>query len=304
MTTREYSTIWFNIRPFTVTVHYDDDGGNGKDNDGTATTMVEVRNNTTKQVDMYTNVRRVFVGKSPLNTLTESSGTHGPTFDGNTVLFETMTPLLYVFVGHYIKHFRAHDPIDYYTSPVVDPRTIHPVAIDTAARIYLLDEDVIVTAPGVPDSPAERDRIDFYSRYFGNTNTIKPCVGFHANTAEPAMYVVRYINGRRITDDEIQPVGRDDTFELALVVDGVEGGRIAVPLYGPDNPLSVVLYSNGRAIVWKWSPDDRTEEGYEPTLEIALVVDGVEGQRQPVSAAAVRRIESQFAERMGFHLLL
>ena len=92
---------------------------------------------------IFTDIRKLFVGKSPLTPMTEFSGGHGKDFDGNSILFQTES-LRYVFVGHVIYSFDAISPIVSYVSEVGNNDVPYPYAVDERNNVYLMIEDVIV----------------------------------------------------------------------------------------------------------------------------------------------------------------
>jgi hypothetical protein len=70
-----------------------------------------------------------FVGKSPLNEMTEFSGGHGKYFDGNSILFQK-NKNTYIFVGHIIKEYKVNnDDIINFISPVGNNDVPYPYAI-------------------------------------------------------------------------------------------------------------------------------------------------------------------------------
>jgi hypothetical protein len=63
----------------------------------------------------------IFIGKSPLNEMTDFSGGHGDKFDGNTVLLRVKSPnekFKYVYIGIDIYEFYTDEPIIKYVSSV------------------------------------------------------------------------------------------------------------------------------------------------------------------------------------------
>jgi hypothetical protein len=118
---------------------------------------------------------RVFVGRSPLNDMTEFSGGHGPKFDGNSMLFE-LAPTRpggskskreavfnYMFVGDRVCEFGTRSPITAFVSPVGNNDVPYPFAVDRAGVVYLLTEEVQLTA-GPYAEEVLRDPYDFYYR--------------------------------------------------------------------------------------------------------------------------------------------
>ncbi|AYV75226.1 MAG: hypothetical protein Terrestrivirus1_100 [Terrestrivirus sp.] len=89
------------------------------------------------------NPKKIFIGKSELNKMTEFSGGHGPEFDGNTILLE-LSDNVYEFIGDTIFSFTTLGKITKYESPVGNNDVPYPYAIDEYENIYLLIEDVIL----------------------------------------------------------------------------------------------------------------------------------------------------------------
>lgn len=87
--------------------------------------------------------KKVFIGKSPLNGMTEFSGGHGPEFDGNSILLE-LKPNEYVCIGSDIFSFETKCEIKEYVSPVGNNDVPYPFAIDKQNNYYLITFEVIV----------------------------------------------------------------------------------------------------------------------------------------------------------------
>lgn len=86
---------------------------------------------------------KIFIGKSPLNSMTEFSGGHGPEFDGNSILLQ-MANNEYIYIGSEIAAFDALNKIKEYVSPVGNNDVPYPYAIDEQNNIYLLTENAII----------------------------------------------------------------------------------------------------------------------------------------------------------------
>lgn len=100
--------------------------------------------------------QRIFIGKSPLNAMTEFSGGHGSYFDGNSILLK-MSENKYIFIGKEIISFQSYVEIVEYVSPVGNNDVSYPYAIDTDGKYYLLVEDVVVK-----HVPLNHDPYDYY----------------------------------------------------------------------------------------------------------------------------------------------
>jgi hypothetical protein len=110
--------------------------------------------------------KKIFVGKSPLNKMTEFSGGHGPKFDGNTILLEMMNNEC-IFIGNIIWSFDAKEKIDKYISPVGNNDVPYPYAIDKDKNVYLITENVIIKhRDDIAKKMAKYDNpIDYYYDY-------------------------------------------------------------------------------------------------------------------------------------------
>ena len=103
---------------------------------------------------------KVFIGKSPENPMTISSGGYGPGFDGNSFLLQ-QEPLKYLFIGSVLLTFTTVSKIVSFVSPVGNNDVPYPYAVDEEGRIYLLIEGATVV-----DVPPEyqSNPYDFYYR--------------------------------------------------------------------------------------------------------------------------------------------
>lgn len=116
------------------------------------------------KVETYTDLvkslkaKKVFVGKSPLNEMTQHSGGYGVSFDGNSILVK-ITPTQYVFIGHQIKSFKTKKEIIKYVSPVGNSDVPYPFGIDAEGRFYLMIEDAVTK---VPKKMQEDPYFDYY----------------------------------------------------------------------------------------------------------------------------------------------
>lgn len=88
-------------------------------------------------------VERVFIGKSPLCPTTEYLHTHGPEFDGNTILLDEGHGN-YIHISKNITRFRPRSRIVDFVSTMGNNDLPYPHAKDAHGRFYLLLERVIV----------------------------------------------------------------------------------------------------------------------------------------------------------------
>lgn len=88
---------------------------------------------------------RVWIGKSPRIEMTEKAfhGGYGPTFDGNSILFD-LSDNTYMFVGDSVQLFQTKSPIVRYVSPVGQNDVPYPYAVDKDGAYYLIVESVKV----------------------------------------------------------------------------------------------------------------------------------------------------------------
>ena len=89
--------------------------------------------------------KKVFVGKSPLNPMTEFSGGYGPAFDGNSFLLQFDSGR-YIYVGDSVYGFKTKNEIIEFVSPVGNSDVPYPYAVDNKGAIYLLTDGVILRA--------------------------------------------------------------------------------------------------------------------------------------------------------------
>ena len=112
--------------------------------------------NYTTFVSSFT-AKEVFIGKSPLNAMTEFSHGYGPAFDGNSILLK-MDAHDYVFIGDMIFSFKTNHEIITFVSPVGNNDVPYPYAIDTENNYYFL----LGTNGGVIKTTNHTDPYDDY----------------------------------------------------------------------------------------------------------------------------------------------
>lgn len=86
--------------------------------------------------------KRVFIGKSPRNNMTNVSKNYGKKFDGNSILIEVGTNE-YIFVGSSIMKFQSKSKIIEFVSPVGNMNVPYPFAVDDNGNYYLFNLKVI-----------------------------------------------------------------------------------------------------------------------------------------------------------------
>jgi hypothetical protein len=107
--------------------------------------IIKIYNNYKKKEEHFLQFEfeKIFIGKSPLNSMTAFSGGHGSGFDGNSILIK-LNNLIYVSIGYEIYSFEAMCEIVDYVSPVGNSDVPYPYAIDCNQNYYLTIEDVII----------------------------------------------------------------------------------------------------------------------------------------------------------------
>lgn len=99
-----------------------------------------------KLIKVYKNVRRVFVGKSPLNEMTKFSAGHGKRFDGNSILLELpRNKHSYAHIGSNIFEFETTEPITEFVSPVGNSDVPYPVALSDNYIYFLAGPNKVET---------------------------------------------------------------------------------------------------------------------------------------------------------------
>ena len=89
---------------------------------------------------------RVFIGKSPRNTMTEFSGGYGPEFDGNSILalLSNENKYKYVYIGDEIYTFEIDDEIVLYLSHVGNNDVPYPYGITSIGDYVFMIECTIM----------------------------------------------------------------------------------------------------------------------------------------------------------------
>jgi hypothetical protein len=93
--------------------------------------------------------QKIFIGKSPLNEMTEFSGGHGSNFDGNSILV-CVADNEYIYIGECIYKFTSKAEIIEYVSPVGNNDVPYPYAIDVNGSYYMIcGRDIIYNIPNI-----------------------------------------------------------------------------------------------------------------------------------------------------------
>ena len=135
---KSYQTHWNYARPFLVTVI-----------DNYISVYTEESYNKiigstySEQPFLTFNVSKIFIGKSPLNTMTNFSGGYGVKFDGNSILLE-LSEHKYVYIGNIVYSFETDEELISYVSPVGNNDVPYPYAVGQSGKFYLMIENVIL----------------------------------------------------------------------------------------------------------------------------------------------------------------
>ena len=93
---------------------------------------------------VFLNPKKIFIGISHQNAITEFGGGYGEEYDGNSIVINT-DDNNYVYIGSEIYSFTAKSEIIEYVSNVGNNDVPYPYAIDKEKNIYLMLEKIILT---------------------------------------------------------------------------------------------------------------------------------------------------------------
>lgn len=116
----------------------------------------------TKMIKEYSNIEKLFVGKSPLNEMTGFSGGHGPSFDGNSLLL-SLPGNRYVFIGQRVYEFTPPEPIEKYYSSVGNSDVPYPVALSKSYAYFMIEGPTYAPRSAFP---ADTDWSDAYTFFY------------------------------------------------------------------------------------------------------------------------------------------
>lgn len=119
-------------------------------------------------INEYT-TKKIFIGKSPKNKLTEYSGGFGKYFDGNSILLE-LTGGKYIYIGSEIYQFTPKSTILSFTSPVGNSDIPYPFAMDEE-NIYFMLYAVYVPIKYLPKM-SKTQMTDLYAYFYGHDGNI------------------------------------------------------------------------------------------------------------------------------------
>lgn len=86
--------------------------------------------------------KKLYIGKSKKNMMTEDGKGYGKSFDGNSLLVN-INKNNYVFIGMEIYEFRSDEIIKSYYSPVGNNDFPYPVAFSDNKTYFMLDKEYI-----------------------------------------------------------------------------------------------------------------------------------------------------------------
>ncbi|ARF10518.1 hypothetical protein Hokovirus_2_45 [Hokovirus HKV1] len=107
----------------------------------------------------------IFIGKSPLNPMTEFSGGHGKAFDGNSILLK-INKDKYVYIGESIYEFKTNDNIIKYYSPVGNNDVPYPFAIGEKYVYFMLDQ--VYLPKNIYDECVPKNCTDAYTYFYSH----------------------------------------------------------------------------------------------------------------------------------------
>jgi hypothetical protein len=153
-------------------------------------TNINVYNQSELLLELSTNnTNDIFIGKSPLNEMTEFSGGYGPNFDGNSILIKKDEKNEYLFIGNRIFTFTSLYPIIEFVSPVGNNDVPYPYAIDEKGNYYILNENIIVINKEEKEEEKKEEKEkkeDIYQYYYDNLKL--PNCKFHFSTEPDQTY--------------------------------------------------------------------------------------------------------------------
>lgn len=110
--------------------------------------------------------KKIFIGKSPKNEMTDFSGGYGKYFNGNSILLELPDGKC-VFIGESIYQFTPTSNIVSYCSPVGNNDVPYPFALDNENIYFMLDAKY-VPVKYLPKLN-KTQMTDLYSYYYGHS---------------------------------------------------------------------------------------------------------------------------------------
>ena len=146
---------------------------NNKNNENTESNEDDEEDGDEEWVDVYDEngkeykYETLFIGKSPLNKMTEYSGGYGTDFDGNAILMK-VSANKYYYIGKFVKEFTTENEIKTFIAQVGNNDVPYPYCIDDKNNIYLLDDSIIID-----NTNGIKDDEEPYRYYYDNVGNIK-----------------------------------------------------------------------------------------------------------------------------------
>lgn len=120
---------------------------------------------------------KVFIGESPMNSVTEYSGGYGSMFDGNSILLK-IDNNEYVFICEYIASFKTDNEIVKFISPIGNNDVPYPYAFDDKQNYYfMLQEDSGILH--IPDISDQEDPYQYYYKIIKDVSTSENIKGIY-----------------------------------------------------------------------------------------------------------------------------
>lgn len=107
--------------------------------------------------------KKIFIGKSPFNKMTEFSGGHGEEFDGNTILLH-LDKSIYMLIWDQIYYLQLDGGVKDYVSPVGNNDIPYPYIVLNSDCCIIKDNSnwVSVWPKYDEDKPINRDNLYYY----------------------------------------------------------------------------------------------------------------------------------------------
>lgn len=136
-------------------------------------------------------IKEIFIGSSPYNSITKFSHGFGKDFIGNSILIY-LTNNKYKYIGQDIFTFNSYHKIIAYNSPVGNNFVPYPYGIDIHGNIYLFAEYVVLLNNKIKKELGDNceDPYNYYYKY----SKILPNNTFISNIFPFNTYETYYIN--------------------------------------------------------------------------------------------------------------
>jgi len=110
--------------------------------------------------------KKIYIGESPKNPMTEYSGGYGKGTDGNSILLH-LSGNKYVFVGSSIDEFglQKGDSVEKFWSPIGNSGVPYPFIIGKN-NIYFMNEGMYMSREDLPEGLTDVEMTDLYTYYY------------------------------------------------------------------------------------------------------------------------------------------